>query len=107
MDHHPACCPPTFGMRSPKADASSFQRGAHTVAQAHVPEGRFLMGDGFGDGRAADGESLEHWFEIDASSIDDSSVTSRDFASFVVQTGFVTEAESFDYSAVFHLALAA
>jgi len=107
MDHHPACCTPTFGMRSPKADASSFQRGAHTVAQAHVPEGRFLMGDGFGDGRPADGESLVHEVELDAFSIDDSTVTNTDFARFVEQTGFVTEAESFGYSAVFHLALAA
>jgi formylglycine-generating enzyme required for sulfatase activity len=65
------------------------------------------MGDGFGDGRQSDGERVVHTVAVDAFSIDVTSVTNDAFARFVDATGYRTEAESFGYSAVFHLALSA
>jgi formylglycine-generating enzyme required for sulfatase activity len=65
------------------------------------------MGDGSGDGRAADGEKVIHRVELDGFSIDARTVTNADFARFVADTGYETEAEQFGSSAVFHLALAA
>ena len=72
-----------------------------------MPEGRFAMGDARGDGNGRDGETPVHTIELPAFSIDATTVTVDDFDAFVGATGYVTEAESFGFSAVFHLALAA
>lgn len=58
------------------------------------------MGDGFGDGNPADGETPVHEVRLAPLTIDATSVTNTDFAQFVDATGFVTEAERFDFSAV-------
>jgi len=103
-----ACCSPSFGERGPGPSRHPVAgRGAHAIEQAHVPAGAFTMGDSFGDGRAGDGETHRHPVELDAFTIDATSVTNSDFAAFVEDTGYATEAEVFGYSAVFHLALAA
>jgi formylglycine-generating enzyme required for sulfatase activity len=65
------------------------------------------MGDSAGDGNPGDGETPVHRVTVSAFSIDATSVTNRDFAWFVDDTGYRTEAETFGYSAVFHLALQA
>lgn len=78
----------------------------HTIEQALIPAGSFVMGDSGGDGRAADGELPLHVVELDAFEIDVTSVTNDDFARFVEATGYTTESEAFGYSAVFHLAFA-
>ena len=65
------------------------------------------MGDSFGDGRAADGETVVHPVRLEEFSIDVTAVTNRDYAAFVEDTGYLTEAETFGYSAVFHLAVEA
>jgi formylglycine-generating enzyme required for sulfatase activity len=73
-----------------------------------VLEGRaFAMGNTNGDENAGDGETPVHTVELAPFSIDATSVTNADFAQFVDATGYRTEAETFGYSAVFHLALAA
>nr|WP_267897615.1 formylglycine-generating enzyme family protein [Cryobacterium tepidiphilum] len=81
--------------------------GSHRIEQATLTGGRFLMGDSTGDGNRADGETPVHEVEVAPFSIDVTSVTNADFARFVDATGYVTEAESFAFSAVFHLAVAA
>lgn len=86
-----------------KADATA----EHTIAQARIPAGTFTMGDSSGDRNPADGEVPLHEVTLAAFDIDVTSVTNADFARFVQATDYVTEAESFDFSAVFHLALAA
>ena len=48
---------------------------------------------------------LVHEVHLPPFSIDTTSVTNAQFARFVDDTGYVTEAESFGFSAVFHLAL--
>lgn len=82
-------------------------RGRHLVEQAQVPAGMFRMGDSSGDRNPGDGETPVHLVRLDAFSIDVTTVTNDDFARFVNATGYVTEAEVFGYSAVFHAALAA
>ncbi len=65
------------------------------------------MGDSSGDGLAADGEGPLHLVELDEFSIDATAVTNDDFSRFADASGYVTEAESFGVSAVFHLAVEA
>lgn len=86
---------------------SSQSSPLHEIEQAVIPAGSFIMGDSSGDRNAGDGEAPLHEVEIDAFSIDTTSVTNRDFARFVDTTGYQTEAETFGFSAVFHLALEA
>ncbi|GAA1466171.1 formylglycine-generating enzyme family protein [Microbacterium thalassium] len=79
----------------------------HTIEQAVIPAGTFVMGDSSGDRNAGDGEVPLHEVTLGSFSIDATSVTNDDFARFVDATGYATEAETFGFSAVFHLALAA
>ncbi len=65
------------------------------------------MGDSSGDGNRPDGETPVHEVDVDGFEIDATSVTNADFAALVEATGYATEAETFGYSAVFHLAVAA
>ena len=117
-----ACCAPSAAdvvqptqapPRPPVADSGPGRvepgagAGQHRVEQAVVPAQAFAMGDALGDGRHADGETPVHEVELEAFSVDVTSVTVADFARFVDATGYATEAEVFGFSAVFHLALAA
>lgn len=95
----------TFQPRSGVAPAEA--HGGHLVEQVHLPAGRFAMGDSGGDGNGGDGESPVHQVEVSALDIDATTVTVVDFASFVDATSYVTEAEAFGFSAVFHLVVAA
>ncbi|WP_368498192.1 formylglycine-generating enzyme family protein [Herbiconiux sp. A18JL235] len=99
----------TIGSAPPSAAASQPERAEspHPVEQILVPAGSFTMGDSSGDRNAADGEVPLHEVRTDAFSIDATTVTNDAFARFVEATGYATEAETFGFSAVFHLALAA
>jgi formylglycine-generating enzyme len=79
----------------------------HAVEQVTLPGGVFAMGDAHGDGFHGDGETPVHLVELSPFTIDATSVTNADFARFTRASGYVTEAESFGYSAVFHLVVAA
>ncbi|MFC0488629.1 formylglycine-generating enzyme family protein [Sinomonas atrocyanea] len=68
-----------------------------------IPAGEFLMGDGLGEGYAADGEIPVHAVELDGFRMDATAVTNRMFAAFVEATGYRSEAERYGSSAVFHL----
>lgn len=61
------------------------------------------MGDSSGDANRGDGETPQRRVTLAGFSIDATSVTNEAFAAFVDETGYVTEAESFGFSAVFHL----
>jgi formylglycine-generating enzyme len=61
------------------------------------------MGDPFDEGYADDGETLVHEVELPAF-MDATTVTNAQFAEFVEDAGYVTEAERLGVSAVFHLA---
>lgn len=82
-------------------------RGRSVTGQVLLPGGIFSMGDSFGEGYPADGESPAHPVEISPFWLDVASVTNAQFAEFVQETGYVTQAERFGSSAVFHLNVAA
>ena len=81
--------------------------GRHDIDQVELQGGSFAMGDPFGDGYQSDGETPVHEVLLSPFAIDATSVTNEDFHRFVGATGYVTEAERFGFSAVFHLALSA
>ncbi|WP_186307607.1 formylglycine-generating enzyme family protein [Microbacterium sp. 1.5R] len=89
------------------AGAAGTAAATHPIEQVSVPAGVFRMGDSSGDENPGDGETPVHEVELSAFEIDATPVTNDAFAAFVDATGYVTEAESFGFSAVFHLAVAA
>lgn len=91
----------------PAAPAVTADAGRHLVPQVRVPAGAFTMGDSSGDRNPGDGETPLHRVVLDAFEIDATTVTNDDFARFVDATGFRTEAETWGFSAVFHLAVEA
>lgn len=96
-----------LGSRPAAATAAKPADGRHGVEQRRVPAGTFTMGDSSGDRNPGDGETPLHEVTLDAFEIDATTVTNADFARFVADTGYRTEAETFGFSAVFHLALEA
>lgn len=106
-----SCCAPSRvaspALASHHGPGVGTQTGTHGVEQVHLAAGVFLMGDSTGDGNPGDGEVPVHEVELAPFSIDATSVTNADFAVFVDATGYATEAETYGYSAVFHLAVAA
>ncbi|MER7243377.1 formylglycine-generating enzyme family protein [Kribbella sp. NPDC000426] len=106
-----SCCAPSvsaFVSGDPRPRSSVVTvTGRHDIEQVPVPAGTFEMGDGFGDGFPADGESPVHPVALASFAIDATSVTNADFAHFADATGYRTDAEHFGFSAVFHLAVQA
>ncbi|TCC28772.1 formylglycine-generating enzyme family protein [Kribbella sindirgiensis] len=109
-DEHQSCCAPArTGVPLDLTVRSAVPAGLgdHRIEQIMLSGGSFAMGNSNGDENAADGETPVHQVELAPFSIDATSVTNADFARFADATGYRTEAETFGYSAVFHLALAA
>jgi len=113
---HQGCCAPAgraaFAQQRPGVSDAHVRRagsegGWHAIEQVSLPGGVFAMGDAHSDGFYGDGETPVHPVELSPFTIDATTVTNADFAKFVHATGYVTEAESFGFSAVFHLVLAA
>ena len=70
-----------------------------------LPGGRFLMGAEDAEGFPADGEGPIREVEVAPFYIDAAVVTNADFSRFVKSTRYVTDAERFGWSFVFHLLL--
>ncbi|MEJ2871443.1 formylglycine-generating enzyme family protein [Actinomycetospora sp. OC33-EN08] len=68
-----------------------------------IPGGRFAMGDHAGEGYPDDGERPVHDVALAPFLLDATTVTNAAFARFVKETGYVTDAERWGSSAVFHL----
>ena len=113
--HSAACCAParepvvdlTIDFSTSQTATKQLKPGIHSIEQCLVPRQTFAMGDHQGDGRRSDGETPVHPVSVSAFSIDATAVTNADWATFTDATGYRTEAETFGFSAVFHLALAA
>ncbi|CAM3843866.1 formylglycine-generating enzyme family protein [Tsukamurella ocularis] len=99
------CCSPS-GPDLPDRGGPAARGGAHPIPQARVPAGAFAMGDQHGDGYRADGELPVHRVVLPGFAIDATTVTVAAFAAFADATGYVTDAERFGASAVFHASAA-
>lgn len=75
----------------------------HFDTMITIPGGVFAMGTDTKEGFPADGEGPVRQVEIDSFQISPYAVTNADFKLFVDATGYVTEAERFGWSYVFHL----
>lgn len=73
-------------------------RAERTVA---ITAGPFRMGSEDSDRNPGDGESPVRSMDVPAFRIDPACVTNAEFAAFVAETGYVTEAEEFGWSFVF------
>ncbi len=73
----------------------------------HLPGGTFLMGSESRDSWVADGEGPVRPVELKPFWIGECAVTNREFEAFVAATSYVTEAEKFGWSYVFHRQLTA
>ena len=69
---------------------------------AVIPGGTFLMGGADPDAFTDDGEGPVRSVQLSPYCIDATAVTNRQFAAFVKSTGYVTDAERFGWSFVFH-----
>ncbi|KQV07450.1 formylglycine-generating enzyme family protein [Leifsonia sp. Root112D2] len=111
-DEHDCCAPSRPETSVSESTAVPSVLGAtHATAtprdEVVLPGGTFSMGDPFDEGYASDGEVPVHAVELAPFSIDATCVTVEQFAAFVDATAYVTEAERFGNSAVFHLAVRA
>ncbi|GGH08467.1 formylglycine-generating enzyme family protein [Silvibacterium dinghuense] len=103
----PSCCTPGRASNfvtlipalAPAAQASE------TGAMIPLPGGRFLMGTDYPHGFPADGEGPIRPVELSPFAIDITPVTNAQFARFVEATGYLTEAERYQWSFVFWLHL--
>lgn len=103
------CCPPAAGrpdgtvaatlpFTPPRRDHRQVAKG-----MVRIPGGEFRMGGADPDAFPADGEGPVRTVHLSPYLIDATAVTNRQFAAFVKATGYVTDAERFGWSFVFHL----
>lgn len=102
-----ACCSPGREPDTPVAaatvmTAASPGRPRDLRGMVAIPGGPFRMGGNDPDSFADDGEGPVRVVEVAAFHIDAKAVTNAQFAAFVKATGYVTDAEQFGWSFVFH-----
>lgn len=110
---NPGCCAPSntgssCGGESEKRTETPLGKAPDFGSRdgmVRIEPGAFLMGTDSDEAWEADGEKLVQSIELDAYWISRCCVTNREFAAFVDDTGFVTEAERFGWSYVFHILL--
>ena len=105
----PTCCVPARSGEAPSGPASvasaSRSRRPVAVRWCAIPAGAFRMGSDAPGGFPADGEGPVRTVEMEAFAISAYAVTNAQFADFVRETGFTTEAEREGWSYVFHHAV--
>ncbi|CAG6398920.1 formylglycine-generating enzyme family protein [Streptomyces cocklensis] len=105
----PPCCTPGHGptgirLGAPRTATAARRPDAAVRAVrglVALPGGTFLMGSEDSDGVPADGEGPVREVEVGPFAVSPTTVTNTAFASFVKETGHVTEAERFGFSYVF------
>ncbi|WP_430165209.1 formylglycine-generating enzyme family protein [Paenibacillus algorifonticola] len=109
MEPIKSCCAASRG----QSLSIETKRGLHTSKRSHdavfrdhfvlLESGGFEMGTDAADGFPADGEGPVRKVWVDAFRISRYAVTNEEFRMFIEETGYVTEAERFGWSFVFHL----
>ena len=98
------CCAVSRGGRGKANEIPLDQSGPDADSTAGMVElegGTFLMGTNYKKGFPSDGEGPIRKITVDPFWIDQFAVTNTRFAAFVAATGYVTEAERFEWSYVF------
>jgi sulfatase modifying factor 1 len=104
----PTCCMPAF---VPRESATGIEltialvengTPATTSGMVFIEGGSFLMGTDGPEAWKADGEGPVREVTVSAFWMDECAVTNAQFAAFVEATNYVTEAENFGWSYVFH-----
>lgn len=110
MEHkQKSCC--TASRNTNRKDSSTEQTVTVTKKRTlpnaeqfvYLEGGEFLMGTNSSEGFPADGEGPVRKVKVAPFLISPFTVTNKDFQAFVEDTGYVTEAERFGWSYVFHL----
>jgi len=101
-----SCCAPGRKPSAAAADAAPARRTPRKRPRPEagtvlLPGGTFLMGGADPDANVGDGEGPVRRVTVRPFRIDECAVTNRQFAAFVRDTGYVTEAERFGWSFVF------
>jgi len=97
-----SCCTPGRAAELGRVDRQTVVAGEASVAgMVRLPGGEFLMGTDDAEGFPEDGEGPVRKVWVDAFWMDVAPVTNEEFARFVGETGYVTEAEVFGWSFVF------
>ena len=99
------CCAPGRGADSgTRVAAGRSKRSAGPMPEldlVEIPAGSSVMGNASDDAYPEDGEGPAHEVQLSEFRIGRCAVTNELFARFVDQTGYVTEAERFEWSFVF------
>ena len=103
------CCAPARSDGSALPAATTRRPSARARLERYVgherwvelPGGTFLMGSADPDANPADGEGPIRVASVEPFAIDRYAITNREFAAFVAETGYVTDAERYGASFVF------
>ena len=79
------------------------KKAAHTSNMAWIPAGEFLLGSEEEERSIEDGEFPRRKVQVPSYYIDRYAVTNEQFSQFINETGYVTDAEKYGWSFVFHL----
>jgi sulfatase modifying factor 1 len=104
MDEAHGCCAPSrSGLQTDKDSRTlgSLPRDSSKKGMALIPSQKFLMGSESTKVFHGDGEGPIRKVELPSYWIDETSVTNREFAGFIEDTGYKTEAETYGWSFVF------
>ena len=98
---HDGCCPPSRGSGETVSTAATARSEGSTDGMVLVSAGTFRMGSDDHLAYPDDGEAPVREVETSAYWIDACAVSNADFAAFVDETGYGSEAERFGWSFVF------
>lgn len=98
------CCTPNRKKtKLNKTSANNIKKTTKDNNMIFLPGGEFIMGTDSKEGFYADGEGPARKVTVDPFYIDPNAVSNMQFSKFIKETGYVTEAEKFEWSFVFHL----
>ena len=99
------CCSPSRGAGAVREPAGNVVQpgpaASSQMAVVEIPAGEALLGSTHPLAYPADGEGPVRRVRVDAFAIAPHAVTNAEFARFVEATGYVTQAEGFEWSFVF------
>ncbi|MHA0857758.1 formylglycine-generating enzyme family protein [Paenibacillus sp. CMAA1364] len=110
-EHQKSCCAANrdqvkgIGIDTLNRDQEFIQQSSSDLdvtGMVLIPGGTFLMGTEDKEGFPADGEGPVRNVTVSSFLIDETTVTNEQFAKFVEATSYVTDAERFGWSYVFH-----